>query len=146
VFPGDMSWWWQLLIALLVVVIVLAGPAMIFFGTRGFWTNQTFVTSSVTARATVVERVKRTYQSPYGGVDWIVPVLRFTARSGQVVTFVPHGTGSGDHPPDIPVGRTVQVLYDPRDPQKRGWTAGPTGGLSPFSTSASPCSAQSCPP
>ena len=110
---------WILLTALaglLAAMVVLAGPALILLGVRGFLDNRHFVTSSAQAQGTVIDRVKRTYQSEFGGVDFMVPVIRFTARTGQVVTFIPHGAGSGDHPPDLPVGRTTSVIYDPHNP------------------------------
>jgi Protein of unknown function (DUF3592) len=103
------------LAALITLAVVLGGPVMTFYGVKGIVTNQQFLSSAVSTTGTVVDRVKHVEALESGTADHWYPVLRFTARTGQAVQFTP---ARGSDPPQLSVGRTVGVLYDPAHPHE----------------------------
>jgi hypothetical protein len=104
----------HVVIALVAVAVVISGPVLIFVGVRGFVSNEAFLSSAVSTQGTVIDRVKHAEYLESGNADHWYPVVRFTARTGQVVEFTPP---SGSDPPQWPVGRVVGVLYDPDNPR-----------------------------
>jgi hypothetical protein len=108
---------------LVAVAVVVSGPVLIFVGVRGFVSNQAFLSSAVSTQGTVIDRVKQAEYLESGNADHWYPVVRFTARTGQVVEFSPP---SGSDPPQWPVGRVVGVLYDPDNPQHARIDTAPT--------------------
>ena len=78
-----------------------------------YFKQQRTMENRVAATGTVVELVRRTTASARSSI--LCPVVEFTIPSGEKITFT---SEFGSFPAGYKVGQSVNVRYDPADPQK----------------------------
>ena len=96
---------WAPRVCLALGVVLLVGGAIAFVHT------ERFVSGSERATGTVIDLSSRTDSD---GDVMYHPVVRFTTAEGRTVQFV---SGTGSSPASQSEGDSVEVLYDPDDPQ-----------------------------
>jgi hypothetical protein len=96
---------WAPRVCLALGVVLLVGSAIAFVHTKRF------VSGSERATGTVIDLSSRTDSD---GTVVYHPIVRFTTAEGRTVQFV---SGSGSSPAAQSEGDSVEVLYDPDDPQ-----------------------------
>lgn len=96
-------------------VMAIIGGAMVFFGWRSYNTTKNFMDRAERASGTVVEVVARSGTDSNGNpTTYYYPVVEFRTASGQSVR---QQAATGSNPPSHRVGETVEMVYDPSDPQ-----------------------------
>lgn len=82
--------------------------------------------SRTSATGTVVELVHRSTTGGHTGI--FCPVVEFSLPSGERITFT---SDFGSRPASYKVGQSVNIRYDPADPQKAEIESGLTTWLAP---------------
>ena len=105
------------ILVLPAILLVLAGAPFLCVGLWEVRETQLRLNFQSEAQGTVIESVYRTHTDPEDSSQFTRsyhPVVRFSSGQGQTVVFT---DGVGSYPEAYQVGETVEVLYDPQDPE-----------------------------
>jgi hypothetical protein len=95
------------------IVFAVVGLAMLVIAIVVFSRTRRFLATAVSAQGTVTEMIQRTGKDREGRTSTIwAPRVRFTV-SDQTIEFE---SKVGSSPPRYAEGQTVEVKYDPQDP------------------------------
>jgi len=102
------------------IVFPLVGGLLFAIGAFLFFRTRNFISKAQEVQGTVVQMVWSSSSDGGGGYS---PVYQFRAISGQMITVQDSLSSS---PPMFEVGQTIDVLYDPENPQnariKKFWS------------------------
>ena len=99
-----------------IVGSVFAGVGTLFtvIGVVNALDTRSFVTTAIPAQGTVIDVVRRSSSDSDGDVSYAYyPVIKFTPSSGAANIFE---SNTGSNPPSFSKGQTVEVLYNPQQP------------------------------
>lgn len=94
------------------IVFPLIGGLLFVIGAFLFFRTRSFISTAQEVQGTVIEMVWSSSSDGGGGYS---PVYQFRAINGQMITVQDSLSSS---PPMFQVGQTIDVLYDPENPQK----------------------------
>jgi hypothetical protein len=93
-------------------VAIFSGVGLVMLSVSGFLFYQEthFLADAQVGQGTVIDLQRS--ESSKGGATYY-PVVSYTTRDGKVVTF---SSGVSTNPPSYEVGESVEVYYDPQNP------------------------------
>ena len=113
---------------LIGIIFAIVGAALLVIGVVVFSRTRRFLATAVSAQGTVLEMIQRTSKDREGAVSTVwAPRVRFSA-SGQTIEFE---SKVGSSPPRYKEGDTLEVKYDPQDPNNARVAAGSSMWLVP---------------
>ncbi len=105
----------------------LAALGLLAGAVWAYFRQKSQMESRIPATGTVVELVHRSTTGGRTGI--FCPVVEFTVPSGEKIQFT---SDFGSRPASHKIGQSVNVRYDPTDPQKAEIESGMTTWLTPL--------------
>jgi len=97
------------------IVFGLVGGLLAAIGVFLFIRTRIFISKAQEVKGTVIQMVYSRSSSSSGSGGGYSPVYQFRTLDGQVIQVV---DGLSSNPPMFKEGQTIDVLYDPENPQK----------------------------
>lgn len=96
-------------------VTLVIGLALLLGG--GYWIERQreFIAKSVVAEGRVIENQREQWSDSKSSHTSYRAIVSFTDQRGQVITY---RDKIAFNPPSFTVGQSVQIFYDPQDPQR----------------------------
>ena len=95
------------------IVFAVVGVVLLAIGVKIYLSTKKFLATAVGAQGTVIEMVERTRRDREGDVSTMwAPKVRFEV-AGKPIEFE---SSVGASPPRYKEGQTIDVKYDPQDP------------------------------
>lgn len=95
------------------IVFAVVGVVLLAIGVKIYLSTKKFLATAVGAQGTVIEMVERTRRDREGDVSTMwAPKVRFEV-AGKPIEFE---SSIGASPPRYKEGQTIDVKYDPQDP------------------------------